>query len=266
MSNADVVGSLVGFSIAALIIPLVISILMYVLMFWMTKKALNNLGIGVTGLIFIPIVGTYHMAQKMDYNGKYRLFGAAIPSALPKFFPLLAGVSVLIPFVGPLIMIVLMILGGGALYTRIWDIADGKADGESSVLGACSALIGIIFFIRMVLIAFSTPEHSYDEFVARNLASAPQVPPVQPVQQQVQQSVQPVQQQAPVQPPVQPVQQQASAQRSFQQPPVQQQVPHFQQQTSVQQQQVLHFQQQPVHRQSVQPRQVVTDSSDSIFL
>lgn len=168
---SQVLNGLIGFSMITMIAGIALLVVIFVGWFlsqWIIKRALNRTGVEVKGLIFVPIAGQYHMISKLGCISNFKLFGIAIPKVVPKAFVILNVIGIVVL---PMALKLFLIFAGwvlnGAVYTRVWDIADGKEDGASSVLGILSAMIPIVFLVKCFLMAFSEPKATLDQFMVK---------------------------------------------------------------------------------------------------
>lgn len=153
-------GLLVGFSAAVFVVKLVIvvfGIALWLLSRWVMRKALRNAGVNTSSIFYVPVLGDFHMISCLGQGGRFPFFSFNVAPVVLKVYVVLSAVSTLFfPFLLKLLVGVLGWFCNGAVYTRVWDVADGKAAGESSWWGLASAGFKIILVIKCLLMAFST--------------------------------------------------------------------------------------------------------------
>lgn len=125
------------------------------------------------------------MISKLGSTGAFQFFGIAIPAVVPEIFVFVNVIGIVVlPTVLKLFLLFVGWFLNGAVYTRVWDLADGKADGESNLWGLLSAMIPFVFFVKTIMMAFSGQQSVQQ--VAQASAKTKPVPvqqkPAHPVQ------------------------------------------------------------------------------------
>ncbi len=164
LDSYNLIGSIFAGLGIALLFLLVFVIGAWFIGCWLVKKMLLKLGIETTAIMYVPFANVWTMISKIDCFGTFKLFSSDIPSQYVKigavFFPL----TVMIPFIGPIVAGIIGVISLTAVYTRIWDVADGRRDGDSAVMGLLSSLISIVYAVKLILILIGNSNCTIDQF------------------------------------------------------------------------------------------------------
>lgn len=155
-------GLLLGFSVVTVVIAIIATV--FALVFWIAircimKKALANVGIQIGWVIFLPYVGDLYLIARLSAGGKLPFFSFNLSPIVPQVWVVASLVSFMFfPFWAKVVVTVLGWFCNGAVYTRIWDLSNGRADGHSSWWGLASAIFKVVLYVKCILMAFSSNE------------------------------------------------------------------------------------------------------------
>lgn len=124
---------------------------------YVMQKALQNAGVRIGGVLFVPVLGDVVMISLISKGEKLPFFSLRVSPILSQAFVVLSFVSTC--FFPGFLKIFVTVLGfvcNGAVYTRIWDLADDREYGHNSLWGLASAVFGIILFVKYLIMAFSS--------------------------------------------------------------------------------------------------------------
>ena len=131
---------------------------------FLLKKTFAKMGIEVSALIFVPIANMWVMASALDCFGSFKLFGSNIPSKYVKFGFTFGWVFSIIPIVGMFLTFLVLVITSICIYTRICDIADGRPDGDSSIMGLLCSVISFVYLVKMISILIGNNICTIDQF------------------------------------------------------------------------------------------------------
>lgn len=152
-------GLLAGLSVAVTIVKVaaaIVTVAFWLLSRWVLRKALQNAGVETSGRVYVPVLGDFHVISCLSRGGRFPFFSFNLAPIVPMGFVVLSTVSALFfPMILKLIVRVLGWFCKGAIYTRLWDLAEGREDGKNSWWGLASAVFPVVLVIKCLLMAFS---------------------------------------------------------------------------------------------------------------
>lgn len=124
---------------------------------YVMQRALQNAGVRIGSVLFVPVLGDIAMVSLISKGEKLPFFSLRVSPKLLQAYVVLDFISAC--FFPSFLKLLVSLCGffcNGAVYTRIWDLADDREYGHNSLWGLASAVFRMILFVKYLIMAFSS--------------------------------------------------------------------------------------------------------------